>query len=143
MNALLAGAVGAATTNLLHEAVRRTVPNAPRVDLLGMQALAKLIAMQTTPPSGDVLYAMTFAGDLISNTLYFSVVRSVPRRFALPAGIVAGALAGVGGVVLPKPMGLSTKPTARTALTQALTVALYTAGGIAAGLAARSRSTET
>jgi hypothetical protein len=138
MNALLPGALGAVTTNILHEIVRRNVPNAPRVDLLGMQALAKVIAARAKPPTGTTLYALTLAGDLSSNTVYFSVAGYVPRRYALPAGFAIGVLAGVGAVTLPGPLGLSEEPTARTPLTQALTVALYAAGGLAAGIAART-----
>jgi hypothetical protein len=137
-NALAGGAIGAVTTNLLHEAVRRTVPNAPRVDLLGMQALAKLISGTTEPPTGKTLYASTLVGDLLSNSAYFSLVGRFPRKHAVKAGALIGALAGIGAVVLPGPMGLTESLTTRTSTTKALTVALYTAGGIATGMALRA-----
>lgn len=137
-NALVAGAVGAVTTNLLHELVRRTVPAAPRVDLLGMQAYAKLVASRKRPPVGRALYARTLAADLLSNTAYFSLAGAGSRDGTVARGLLAGALAGIGAVVLPRPLGLSAATTGRTALTKALTVGLYTAGGLAAGIAARS-----
>jgi hypothetical protein len=137
-NALAAGALGAVTTNALHEIVRRTVPSAPRVDLLGMQALAKIVATQTEPPKGRTLYALTLAGDLFSNALYFSLIGAVPRPQAVRFGILVGTIAGLGAVALPGPLGLSELPTSRTPLTQALTVALYAAGGLATGLALRA-----
>ena len=39
--ALGGGLAGAAAVTLLHETVRRIVPEAPRMDLLGKQALSK------------------------------------------------------------------------------------------------------
>jgi len=45
-----------------------------------------------------------------------------------------GAAAGVGAVYLPPYLRLSSRPTGRTRTTGAITVALYTGGGLAAGL---------
>lgn len=138
MNALLkaaaAGTVGAVATNVAHELTRRIVPNAPRVDVLGMQALAKaLTASVDTTPTGDALYRVTLVGDLVSNSAYFSAV-GLGGSNAVAVGIGLGVLAGLGAVVLPPRLGLDEKPTARTPTTEVLTVALYTAGGLAAGL---------
>jgi hypothetical protein len=132
--AMTAGAAGALTTNVLHELTRRTASNAPRVDLLGMQALAKgcdLVGLAA--PKGDALYRATLAGDLLSNGVYFAAVALAPSR-SLAAGFLLGAAAGIGAVALPGPLRLSSEPTARTAATAVLTVLLYTAGGLAAGL---------
>lgn len=132
--AIVAGAAGAATTTLLHEITRRLVPAAPRVDLLGMQALAKTLhAIGADALEDSALYNLTLVGDLASNTLYFGAIGAVPPTRALQAGAMLGTLAGLGAVVLPGPLGLSTAPTERTNATKAMAVALYTAGGIAAG----------
>ena len=140
--ALAAGAVGALTTNVLHEITRRIVPNAPRVDILGMQALAKgLTATADTTPTGDDLYRATLVGDLISNSAYFSAV-GFGGGNAVALGLGLGAVAGIGAVVLPPRMGLDEKPTARTPMTEAITVALYTAGGLAAGMTFAALSEE-
>ncbi len=49
--AAIVGATGAVTTNVLHEIIRRVAANAPHVDLLGMQALARAVdAAGATPP---------------------------------------------------------------------------------------------
>ncbi len=138
MNALLkaaaAGAVGAIATNVAHELTRRLVPNAPRVDVLGMQALAKgLTATTGSTPTGADLYRSTLVGDLLSNSAYFSAV-GFGGGNAVAVGLGLGVLAGLGAVVLPPRMGLDEKPTARTPATEAMTVALYTAGGLAAGM---------
>lgn len=132
-NAAAAGAVGAITTNALHELTRRSISDAPRVDLLGMQALSKMLASAGAPvPTGRALYGATLAGDLLSNAAYFSGVAAAANPVL--AGLVLGAVAGIGAVALPRPMGLSTEPTARSARTALLTAMLYTAGGLASGV---------
>ena len=102
--AIAAGAAGAGTTTLLHELTRRLTPDAPRVDLLGMQALARLLrAGGAAPPTGRALYTATLAGDLASNTAYFGVVGAGGRERAVALGAAVGLVAGVGAVVLPPP----------------------------------------
>lgn len=136
--AVTAGAVGALTTTLLHECIRRVHPEAPRVDLLGMQALAQgLQATGLAAPDGRPLYALTLAGDLVSNTAYFGLVGASPRGKAPLVGLVLGVAAGLGAVYLPRYLGLNAQLTAGTRSTGLLTVALYTAGGLAAGLTTR------
>jgi hypothetical protein len=136
--AIAAGVLGALTTNLLHEIVRRTVPDAPRVDLLGMQGLARgAKALGVPVPTGRRLYLLTLAADLISNSAYFALAAIPPRRFVRASGLALGVCAGIGAVVLPAPLDLAAETTARTTLTRLLTCALYTAGGIVSGLAAR------
>jgi hypothetical protein len=136
---VLAGAVGAVTTNVLHEAVRRLTREAPRVDLLGMQALTKLVgAFGAAAPTGRTLYAITLLGDLASNTLYFALVGAGGSAWALRTGTSLGIVAGVGAVGLPPRLGLAAVTTNRTPLTQALTVGLYVAGGVTAGVALRA-----
>jgi len=137
--AMAAGAVGASATTLLHELTRRLTPDAPRVDLLGMQALAGLLrAAGVDPPTGGALYNLTLAGDLVSNTAYFGLASVGPRDTTAAVGVVLGIAAGLGAVYLPRRLGLSRLPTERTGRTAALTIALYTTGGIAAGMAYRA-----
>ncbi len=137
--AVAAGAAGAGTTTLLHQLARRLTPDAPRVDLLGMQALARLLrAGGAAPPTGRALYALTLAGDLASNSAYFGAVGAGPRERAVATGAALGLAAGAGAALLPPYLGLSGATTGRTGATAALTVALYTAGGLVAGAAYRA-----
>jgi hypothetical protein len=79
----------------------------------------------------------TLAGDLVANALYYALAtRGAPDR-APWRGTLLGALAGVGGVVLPGPLGLGRRPSRARNSTAALTVAWYALGGLAAGVAAR------
>lgn len=133
--ALVAGAAGASTTTLLHEVTRRLDSDAPRIDLLGMQALAHLIqgAGRRPAPHGR-LYTLTLVGNLASNSAYFGLVGASHRDNAVGMGSVLGILAGLGAVSLPPWLGRSAHLTQRTTMTMALTVALYTVGGITAGM---------
>ncbi|HEY8598182.1 MAG TPA: hypothetical protein VIL85_07110 [Thermomicrobiales bacterium] len=137
--AIAAGAVGASTTTLLHELTRRLTADAPRVDLLGLQALARLLrAGGAVPPTGRALYNLTLAGDLASNTAYFGVAGAGGRDRAVALGAALGLVAGAGAVLLPPPLHLSGATTGRSGTTAALTVALYTAGGLVAGAVYRA-----
>lgn len=132
--ALAAGVVGSLATNVCHELLRRGARNAPRVDLLGMQAVAGACAALRVPiPRGRALYNLTLAADLVSNAAYFALVGAAPRNGRMRVGTGLGVIAGIGAVTLPKPLGLSPKPTNQTTFTRAATVALYAIGGLAAG----------
>ena len=132
---LAAGLAGALALNAIHETVRRLRPgDAPRMDILGMRALARSYrAAGTVPPNPEKLHEQTLIADIVSNALYFALAgvgKGAPRR-----GLLLGLAAGVGGVMLPGPLGLGEAPSNRTPQTQAMTVAWYTIGGLAAGVA--------
>ena len=135
---LVAGLAGAVALTALHETVRHLRPHdAPRMDVLGMRALRKILGKAEAPqPDNDTLFNITMAGDVLGNGLYYSLVGS--GRHALRRGLLLGVAAGVGGVLLPGPMGLGEAPSNRTRQTQVMTVAWYTAGGLVAGLVARA-----
>jgi hypothetical protein len=99
-----------------------------------MQALAHLLrAGGASPPAGRALYNWTLAGDLASNAAYFGAVGAGSRERSVALGAALGIAAGAGAVLLPPYLGLSGATTGRTSATAALTVALYTAGGLVAG----------
>ena len=139
MHALISGAVGAATLTAIHEGLRRSIPQAPRMDVLGRRAIAKMAHVSgLEPPHGSNLQGAALAGDLVANTLYYSLVAAASNRKAMLAGSLLGLGAGIGAVVLPGPMGLGTKPGSRSFTTALLTIGLYTIGGAAAGLTQRA-----
>lgn len=131
--AILCGFAGAIATNVSHELLRRVTPLAPRVDLLGMQAMAKMYrAVDAPPPTGRTLYLRTLIGDIAANTLYFSFAAIGGRR-AAPFGTALGIVAGMGAFFVPEHTDLDEGPTARTPLTKAFVTALYTIGGATSG----------
>lgn len=138
LSSLAAGFAGAIALTALHETARRLRPaDAPRMDVLGERGLRKLLGLADLPqPDSDTAYAATMLGDIVSNGLYYSLVGS--SRHSLRRGVLLGAAAGVGGVVLPGPMGLGDGPSNRTPQTKAMTVAWYTVGGLVAGAVAQA-----
>jgi hypothetical protein len=144
MNALLSGLAGATALTLIHETVRRLRHDAPRMDTLGRRSIkAGLKTFGIGSPPEDQLQAAALGGDLVSNTLYYSLVGLGHPSGALARGAALGAGAGLGAVVLPPLLGLGHRPGARTPRTAAMTFCWYLAGGLAAaaahrGLVARS-----
>jgi hypothetical protein len=130
---LAAGFAGAVALTALHEVARRLRPqDAPRMDVLGERGLRKILNLTDLPqPDEGAAYTITMLGDIVSNGLYYTVVGS--SKHSLRRGLLLGMAAGVGGVVLPGPMGLGEAPSNRTPQTKAMTVAWYTVGGLVAG----------
>lgn len=128
--------MGSCTLTLLHESMRRLTPDAPRMDVLGMRALAKgLRKAGQQPPTQDQLFGWTMAGDLVGNALYYSVTGT--GKSAWGRGIALGFAAGIGAVILPGPLGLGEGPSNRSIHTKVMTVGLYLCGGLAAAAASR------
>ena len=134
--ALEGGVAGAAALTLLHETVKKAVPNAPRMDLLGMNTLAKgLKIVGARTPDERKLYGWSLTGDLISNTLFYSFAGIGKKENALAKGAALGLAAGLGAVLLPKPMGLNEKYSNKTVETKIMTVGIYVIGGfVSAGV---------
>jgi len=131
VKALIGGFAGAIALNLLHETVRRFDPKAPRVDLIGEEALSKgLSAAGIDPPKGDKLYAATLAGDILSNGLYYSAIGIGAPKFLWIRAAVVGLSAGIGALELPEPMGLDDTPVTRSERTEVLTVSWYLFGAL-------------
>ena len=132
--ALEGGLAGAAALTLIHEAVRKVVPNAPRLDILGMNALSKGIKIiGADTPKEKKLYTWALVSDLVSNALYYSFAGIGKKENAIVKGAMLGLVAGIGAVVLPDPFHLKERTTNRTIETKLMTVGLYVLGGLVAG----------
>jgi hypothetical protein len=132
LRAVGSGFAGAAAVTLLNESARRVIPRAPRLDALGMRAIARgLRAAGQEPLHGERLRG-ALAGDLVSNTLYYSLAGAAGGgRNAWLLGSLLGLGAGAGAAFLPPRIGLGHQP-GETSATRAMTVAWYLAGGLAA-----------
>lgn len=138
LRALASGAIGALAVTALNEGARRRIPHAPRMEVIGMRAFSALVErLGGHPPRGRKLYEQTLAGDLVSNTLYYALVGAGSRQTRLSRGVLLGAAAGLGAALLPPVLGLGRQPGERRPRTTLMTLAWYTAGGIAAALAGR------
>ena len=135
---LTGGLAGTLVVTALHEVARRILPHAPRMDVIGERALSRtLAALGQRPPRGRRLFRATLAGELLSNTLYYSLVGAIAKSRVLRTSLLVGTAAGIGAVLLPPRLGLGRPPGEKAPLTPLLTLAWYTAGGLAAAAVTR------
>ena len=133
LKSTIGGLAGACTLTLLNESVKKLDKDAPRMDLLGMNAVARLMkGNNILAQTAGKLFPVALAGDLISNSLYYSMADSGDKTKTLIRGGLLGLAAGLGAVVLPKTLGLNEEATTRTLKTKILTVTWYVIGGLAA-----------
>lgn len=129
--ALGGGLAGAAAVTLIHESVKRIIPQAPRMDLLGMNAISKgLNAAGIKTPTDTKLFAIALTGDLIANSIYYSVAGIGKEKNIWWRSAALGLAAGIGAVALPGPLGLDDRYSNRTTATKLMTVGLYVAGAV-------------
>ena len=145
-DAVISGVAGAVALTAVHQAALAITDAAPRMDVLGMRALARGTGRAAmADESGDVdasrnpgLYTATLDGDLLANSAYYSLATTWTR------GTVLGLLAGVGALVLPQRMGLGHPPHSELLSNKVMTVAWYTLGGLVAAWTAQClRRTES
>jgi hypothetical protein len=107
------------------------------MDVLGMRAISKTMKkVGAQPPAGSALRTWAMVGDVVSNSIYYSLAGS--GKDAWFRGSLLGAGAGAGAVLLPGPMGLGSDPSNRTNSTRAMTVGLYLMGGMVAAAVGRA-----
>jgi hypothetical protein len=128
---LAGGLAGATAVTLIHESIRQVIPQAPRMDRLGMQAIEKgLKKAGKKVPKENALFTAAMAGDIVSNAIYYSIAGIGSEKNIWLRGTLLGLAAGIGAVVLPEPMGLNKQYSNRTLATKAMTVGLYVAGSL-------------
>lgn len=132
---LTAGFIGSLALNLLHETLRKNETNVPKINLLGAEALNKTLINIGQPAITDdeELYKATLKADLISNTMFYSLIGG-KSKLIWPKAIILGLSAGIGAVKFPKPLGLNPEPTNKTEQVKALTVGYYLFGALITGL---------
>ncbi|MBE9462364.1 hypothetical protein ACFP1I_11010 [Dyadobacter subterraneus] len=129
------GLAGALALNVLHESYKRFDSEAPRVDLVGEEALTKTVeSVGLKAPKGEKLFGLTLAADVVSNAMYFSAIGVGKKKHLLLRGAGYGLAAGLGAVFFTKPLGLDDTPVTKTNKTKILTVAWYLAGGLVTAL---------
>jgi hypothetical protein len=143
LRALGPGLVGSLSLTLIHEGARRVLKHPPRMDVLGKRSLKKGFRwLGLRPAHGRRLHRQSLAGDLISNSIFYSLVAMGRPKRPYVRGAILGALAGLGAVVLPPYLGLGRRPSRARTSTALLTVAWYLLGGLSAARATRSLTAE-
>lgn len=136
---LASGAIGAGVLTLIHQSAKGRLPRAPRMDVVGMRAIdhvTQWIGARVLPR--PQLHRAALAGDLIANSLYYSMVVGRTPAETWRRGLMLGAMAGVGALSLPERLGLGTPPGSGSRSNQLMTVAWYVLGGLAAAAAANA-----
>ena len=128
---LAGGLAGATAVTLIHESIKQVVPQAPRMDRLGMQAISKgLHKAGKRVPKGNALFTAALAGDLVSNAIFYSMAGIGSEKNLWLRSTLLGLTAGIGAVVLPEPLGLNKQFSNKTVATKLMTVGLYVAGSL-------------
>lgn len=131
INALGGGLAGAAAVTLIHETVKRIVPESPRLDVLGMNAISKgMHAAGLKRPAQKALFNWALAGDLISNSIYYSLAGIVQEKNPWARSTALGLAAGIAAVALPERIGLNDKYSNKSTSTKLMTIGLYVAGAL-------------
>jgi hypothetical protein len=133
IESVLSGLAGAAALTAVHETGRKILPDAPRMDIYARRIAARGMELAgVEPPGSNKMHALTLAGDVLTNGLFYALVMGMNPRKSMDRAVLGGLLAGIGGVVLPPVMGLGRQPSNRTHRTQLMTIAYYTLGGFVA-----------
>ncbi|RIJ37856.1 hypothetical protein [Pontibacter oryzae] len=142
IKAMVGGLAGACALTLLHETARRLMPDAPRMDVLGMRSITKIMkkAGEEPPQNKEELHNWALAGDMLSNSLFYSLAGT--GKDAWWRGAILGAAAGAGAVFLPGPLGLGEEPSNKTHKTQAMTIGYYLLGGMVAAAVGHALSSD-
>lgn len=131
--AIGSGVAGAVVLTALHESIKQIAPNAPRMDHIGMQIVKK--AKNKAGANGfndrDTLYDQALAGDLVTNSLLYSIVGAGEKNSWL-RGLIVGAGAGIAAVVLPQLLPVDEEASNRNTSTAAMTIGVYALAGLAA-----------
>jgi hypothetical protein len=132
IRSLVGGLVGSLTLTMLHQALKNNYTDAPRMDLLGEEALEKgFDKLGIEQPDHASVENLALAGDIIFNALFFSIAATTISSCS--KGTLLGIAAGLGGVYLPEKLGLNPAYSNKTPQTKVLTVGLYALGGYVAG----------
>lgn len=138
ISSIAGGLAGACALTLFHQILKNVSPEAPRMDLMGKQAVRKGLDKVSAPlPDDKSLMQIALVGDIISNTIYYSLGVAGKKKYIMPKGALAGIAAGMGAVFLPKSLGLDPAYSSRTLTTKALTTGLYLLGGLVASTVAK------
>jgi len=131
---LASGIAGALTLTAIHEVARRRFASAPRMDEVAMRGLRKILPGKFRDPRR--LHQLALAGDLLSNSIYYSVIAAPTRKATWMRAGVLGTAAGLCALFLPERLGLGVPHNSHRRSSQFMTVGWYLAGALATAFVA-------
>jgi hypothetical protein len=155
VNAIEGGLAGAGTLSLLQEALHKVDHSSPRPLLHQAGLLKKLKKNSGKPGMKSTKLYIQLASELVSNAALFGLSGLGKKRNALLRGTLLGAAAGLGSAFLQKEDKekngdgnfaggengiIQAQPVNADMKKKIMTVTLYAAGGLLAGLAVKNVS---
>ena len=131
---LASGIAGALALTAIHEVARRRFASAPRMDEVAMRGLRKILPGKFRDPRR--LHQLALAGDLLSNSVYYSVIAAPTRKATWMRAGVLGTAAGLCALFLPERLGLGVPHNSHRRSNQFMTVGWYLAGALATAFVA-------
>ena len=131
---LASGIAGGLAFTAIHEVARRRFTSAPRMDEVAMRVLRKILPGKFRDPRR--LHQLALAGDLLSNSVYYSVIAAPTRKATWARAGVLGTAAGLCALFLPERLGLGVPHNSHRRTTQFMTVGWYLAGALATAFVA-------
>ena len=131
---LASGIAGALALTAIHEVARRRFASAPRMDEVAMRGLRKILPGKFRDPRR--LHQLALAGDLLSNSVYYSVIAAPTRKATWMRAGVLGTAAGLCALFLPERLGLGVPHNSHRRTNQFMTVGWYLAGALATAFVA-------
>lgn len=130
--AIISGLAGALALTAAHEGVKVLFKkNAPKVDMLGQKSITKLFRKTGLgAPRKSVSYITSLAGDLLINTVYYSLATITKQPMV--TGTLLGTNAASGTIALPSLLNFGKKFIARNTTQKVLAYIIYLSGGLAA-----------
>lgn len=133
LNLIATGFAGSSALTGLHQ-ILRNMEGAPRVDLLGKQAIEKALGDDKANFSDKSLYWSSIAGDILSNSAFYSIIARAKNPVF--TGAIVGAVIGVMTLVSPNILNLDKDLVKSSDTKKYITIGYYIFGGIVAGLMA-------
>lgn len=107
-SALRGGLAGASVLSVLHEIFKKVDKHTPRQESLGINTIAKAVkVINGNSVTHQKLVHLPLVGELIANTLYFSLAGLGSKKNLLMRSALLGLTAGLGTLVLPQHLGLT------------------------------------
>lgn len=127
----IGGLSGALALSLLHETMRHLDADAPRIDLIGEEGLSKIMEKAGAGTlEGRSLYVAALAGDILSNSVYYSAIGRAKDKYLVARGALLGLAGGIGALKIAESSSPEAAPGKRATKTRLMTVGYYLAGGL-------------
>jgi hypothetical protein len=108
------------------------------MDQVAMRGLRRILPGEQRDPGR--LHRLALAGDLVSNSLYYSVIAAPTRKATWMRAAVLGTAAGLCALLLPERLGLGAPENSEKRSNQVMTIGWYLAGAVTAALIATASS---